>query len=529
MPTTKNNGFTTSDGTASGFPFNEKSYQDAEGVYASFSAPGYSTVTEGDYNTAVAAYNTLINNQIAKPLPFSPLWDTIRVPVNETPPVQTVHTTLSAGANIQNAIDACPNNQTIRLNPGTYTVDPDLDFVSRTGIVLEGLGSSADDVIIKLNEPTAVSVDVNNSGSIYFYRITFDGQNGNSGNTHILVRNASPNFTMNQCKTVNTLGNAIRTTGAGADNGRIIDSTIQMNNSGISSRYGIEISGRTGWLIQNCIINEISSFGIRLASSAHNTIVKGCTLTKCASVAAAYIVVNDSDDVVLCFNDMYLPDADIGGPYDGPNTQGILINQASNNGKIYNNVVWNQQEEGIQFDGGVSSVTGTFHVFNNAFVCNNVENDNSAAIIVSDNTGALTINSYNNIFVSSKVGDLRIFFFSGNTSGVTLNQDYNCFYHTAVVDPQWVVNSPSSLATGTFTGLVAWQAAQTQDDNSVQINPAVVNLCGGNLLYSNTTSGPLLLAGTQLINGTHVNSIASEYDAGLTDLDIGPMTRGIGI
>lgn len=107
----------------------------------------------------------------------------------------TVCATLSPGANIQAAIDACPAGQVVLLNPGTFTVSTTIALTK--GVVLRGSGyqgAPAGTTIVKSGGGTAVAIGTGRDSTCYggtAYALTRDAA---KGSTTLSVGAAAANF-----------------------------------------------------------------------------------------------------------------------------------------------------------------------------------------------------------------------------------------------------------------------------------------------------------------------------------------------
>lgn len=107
----------------------------------------------------------------------------------------TVCATLSPGASIQAAIDACPPGQVVQLNPGTYSVSATITLTK--GVVLRGSGyqgAPAGTTIVKTGGGTAIAIGTGRDATCYggtAYALTRDAA---KGSTTLSVGSAAANF-----------------------------------------------------------------------------------------------------------------------------------------------------------------------------------------------------------------------------------------------------------------------------------------------------------------------------------------------
>ncbi|WP_041453675.1 hypothetical protein [Anaeromyxobacter dehalogenans] len=107
----------------------------------------------------------------------------------------TVCATLSPGANIQAAIDACPAGQVVQLNAGTFTVSATVTLTK--GVVLRGAGyqgAPAGTTIVKTGGGTAIAIGTGRDSTCYggtAYGLTRDAA---KGSTTLSVGSAAANF-----------------------------------------------------------------------------------------------------------------------------------------------------------------------------------------------------------------------------------------------------------------------------------------------------------------------------------------------
>lgn len=107
----------------------------------------------------------------------------------------TVCATLSPGANIQAAIDACPAGQVVQLGPGTFSVASTLTLTK--GVVLRGSGYQGGPVgttVVKTGGGTVIAIGTGRDSTCYGgtgYGLAADGVKGSST---LAVGGASTNF-----------------------------------------------------------------------------------------------------------------------------------------------------------------------------------------------------------------------------------------------------------------------------------------------------------------------------------------------
>ena len=159
----------------------------------------------------------------------------------------TVFSTLNPGANIQNAINSCPEGQVVVLNAGTFTISSTLQL--NKGVVLRGAGSQGAPTgtsIVKTGGQTVIAIGPDRDATCYGgtgYALT---QNGAKESTILSVDSAAVNFTVGDLALVDLVD----------------DSTVQQGDCGYFKRK----SGRSA--SQRVEISAVDAANGRLTLSS---------------------------------------------------------------------------------------------------------------------------------------------------------------------------------------------------------------------------------------------------------------------
>jgi len=145
---------------------------------------------------------------------------------------------------------------------------------------------------------------------------------------------------------------------------------------------------------------------------------------------------------------------------------------------------------GISFYGNTGSVVmnsyiTNLNIYNNSFfnMSQSISVGNSSSVSISECNGSCNIAG--NIFsmndLDTYIWDVAAFYFRRPGLASDFNSDYNIFYHPT--------NSPGATIVydaGTYRTLAGWRTAQSEDANSLEVDPE----------YENPTAGVLTLSAT---------------------------------